>query len=225
MTRRSLSRSASAGLLLGTLLFAAPAAAEPVRITSGHLTAEGPHEFVTFDFAGTDGFTFKGSLSPIDGVLFPFLQCDVPECPAGTSINLLTNFSGSAFQSSVATLRGIEYTDIGSQVSGAFVSAVFEFTGSAIAPPWANGADAIVSAPFLLAGQFQYLPDAFATLSGSGVATLSLRPISTGETSWTVDSYRFTFADAEPVPEPATLTLIGSGLAAAIAARRRRRQS
>jgi PEP-CTERM motif-containing protein len=217
--------SASAGLLLGTVLFAGPAAADPVRITSGHLTAAGPHEFATFDFAGTDGFTFKGALSPIDGVLFPFIQCDVPECPPGTSINLLTNFSGSAFQGSVATLRGIEYTDIGSQVSGAFVSAFFELTGSAVAPAWANGQNATVSAPFLLTGQFQYLPDAFVTLAGSGVATVSLVPIVTGEGTWTVDSFRFAFEDSEPVPEPATLTLIGSGLAAAVAARRRRRSS
>ena len=133
-----------------------------------------------------------------------------------------------AFDStSVATLNGVEYTEIGSLESGKFVNAAIEFTGTAVAPPWANGAPATISAPFAFNGEFQYLPDARAMLTGSGIATLSLRPFipfDPGAQFWATERLEFAFADSTAVPEPATLTLLGSGLAAAVASARRRKR-
>jgi hypothetical protein len=211
-----------AAIVLFTAFDPVSAQADPVRVTSGQFTANGVISTadIALDIAGTDGFTLRGTFSGIDGVVNPLFQCSDPDCAPGAPINLQTVFAGSAFQNSVATYRGVEYTDIGSLESGAFVTAAVEFAGFAIAPPW-TGVPGIVTAPFTFTGLFRYLPDAEAQLRGRGTATLFLRPYPTGEQAWFVDAYRFDFAD--PVPEPATLTLLGSGIAAVFAARRRRR--
>ena len=230
MTRRRQSVAFAAVLLLFTGLVAAPPLwADPVLITSGYLIAEGiGSPDIAIDMAGTQGFTLRGTPRSSDGVSTPYLQCG--GCAPGVSIDLRTDFSGVAFDStSVATLNGVEYTEIGSLESGKFVNAAIEFTGTAVAPPWANGAPATISAPFAFNGVFftGQLPDPRTLLTGSGIATLSFRPYipsDPGAQVWATERLEFAFADTTAVPEPATLTLLGSGLAAAVASARRRKR-
>jgi len=228
MTGRRHLVACAALLLLFTGLAAPPLSADPVQITSGYLIAEGlTLPDISIDMAGTQGFTLRGTPRSLDGRLDPFGQCG--GCAPGVSIDLDTVFGGLAFQgTSVATLKGVEFTDIGSLEEGKSVSAEIEFTGTAIAPPWANGAHATISAPFAFNGLFittPFLPGA-TLLTGSGIATLSLRPYSPLDPSdhaWQTERLEFAFADSSAVPEPSTLTLLGSGLVLAVASTRWRK--
>ena len=176
MTRCRQCVAFAAVLLLFTGLVAAPPLwADPVQITSGYLIAEGTVlPDIAIDMAGTQGFTLRGTPRSSDGVVTPFSQCG--DCAPGVSIDLRTYLSGVAFLgTSVATLNGVEYTEIGSLGTNP-VNAAIEFTGMAIAPPWANGAHATISAPFAFNGAFTtgQLPDTRTLLTGSGIATLGL---------------------------------------------------
>ena len=58
-------------------------------------------------------------------------------------------------------------------------------------------------------------------LTGSGTATLALRPFGAADfpPSWFIESVTYDFADSAPVPEPSTLALTATALACGCLAR------
>lgn len=206
---------------------AATASADPISVTSGHLTVTGTRG--VFELFGESGLAISGETSAFSGVFAPWSQCtSFPECPLGTNVSLRAHWSGFDVRRGVLTFEGTTYpvTD-----SGAFVA--LEFGGSFVAPPFAESA--VVTAPFQLipatpstggSGFSLPFPDsALRPLSGSGTATITLSPYPVAEfpNRWSVDSVRYEFAAAEPVPEPATLLLVAVGVAGVARRVQRRR--
>jgi hypothetical protein len=204
--------------LLG--LFATSAAADPVRITTGSVFVPGLFQVGTIDISGTQGFSLTAT---VDNASNAFWTCSVPECVAGTPLDLFVHLGGGpTLLHGRYTLNGVTYLDTGSADPPAYVNLFFH--GTAVAPPVGNG-PATVMAPFTVDGGF-YLAGTglLADLTGAGTATLSLRPYGLADfpPSWFIEGIRYDFADQAPVPEPATLTLTATALAGAYLARRRR---
>ena len=101
-------------------------------------------------------------------------------------------------------------------------------TGEAVAPPF-DGPTAEVTAPFLFEGSIQppstsTLPRG--TLTGGGLATLTLAHVPAIPRAWTFQRLEYLFIeDPSVVPEPASMLLVGSGLAILFKRRRRRTKS
>jgi hypothetical protein len=203
--------------LLG--LFATSAAAGPVRITTGSVFNPGIAQAGTMDISGTQGFSLTAI---VDNASNAFWTCSVPECVAGTPLDLFVNLGGPTLVNARATLNGVTYPDVDSMNSPAYTNIFFR--GTAVAPPVGDGPTTIM-APFTFDGGF-YLTGTglLRELTGAGTATLSLRPYGLVDfpPSWFIEGIRYDFADQAPVPEPATLTLTATALAGAYLARRRR---
>ena len=208
-------------VLLFALLgpFTTPAAAEPVRITSGHVFLPGIVQAGSMDIRGTQGFSLTGIT---DNASTAFWTCSVPECVGGTPLDLFVQLAGSTLVNASATLNGVTYPDVSSIDAPAYTSSFLR--GSAVAPP-VGGGPTTITAPFTFDGGF-YLAGTglLRELTGAGTATLSLRPYGVAglPPSWYIEGIRYEFADSAPVPEPATLTLTATALAVAYLARRRR---
>jgi hypothetical protein len=202
------------------VLFAESAGAEPVRITSGSVFVPGIfREGGTMDISGTQGFSLTAR---VDNASNAFWTCSVPECVAGTPLDLFVNFGGPTMLDARATLNGLTYPDVDELNSPAYTNTFFR--GTAIAPPVGSGRTTI-TAPFVFDGGFYLMGTGLLReLAGAGTATLSLRPYGLADfpPSWFIESIRYDFADSAPVPEPATLTLTATALAGAYLARRRR---
>lgn len=196
----------------------APARAETIRITSGALDwrPAAPDDIV---LAG-DGFTFEGH--PGTGVFMPEL-CVLPECTAGTTVDLLAQWVGLDAPGT-ATLNGVTFQVGGAQPPDAQLLA--RWTGSLIIPEDFTGGP--LSAPFDFTGLFSInrigAPSERFDLVGSGTATLTFTPFSGFPGAFLLQSARYEFEEsaAEPIPEPGTILLLGSGLSALAALRRRR---
>lgn len=205
------------------LLIAAPARAD--RITAGALIYPGIAKAIDIDLQ-SETFVLDGFASPFFGIFNPRFQCTVPVCLPGTTVNLLTHFSGGDL-GGTATVDGVTYTPIGGLSSRASMSATW--MGSLRIPQTYQGGS--LTAPFTFAGVFSYEVDPTTawrnlTLFGSGTATATFVPYGAPEfaPALFLDSIRFDFEPAA-TPEPASMILVGSALAGLLATRARRNRS
>ena len=94
------------------LWLAVPARAETIRITSGLLDYSTlPDTPLTITLAG-EGFTFSGATHELAGIFQPWIQCLVPECLVGTTVDLHAFWSGKDLPGT-ATLDGETFTGVG----------------------------------------------------------------------------------------------------------------
>ena len=195
-----------------------PASAEPIQITAGALSwssAHGPGPQITL--AG-EGFTFEGRGGT--GFFAPFEQCLVPECLAGTVVNLHAIWAGGDLPGT-ATLGSLRFTNVGSLASEASLHAVW--SGSVGLPQNFDGGE--VAAPFQFTGLFSYPAGSVGlvqqlNLYGRGRTTLNFAPSQVVPGAFALSAARYEF-NSDPVPEPTSMLLIGTGLAGLAALRRR----
>ena len=200
-------------------LFTTSAAADPVQITAGSVFVPGLFQGGTMNISGTQGFSMTAI---VDNASNAFWTCSVPECVAGTPLDLFLQLGGPTMINAKATLNGVTYPDVDGFDSPAFTNLFFN--GTAIAPPVGNGPTTI-TAPFTFDGGFFLVGTGLLReLKGAGTATLFLRPYGLPDfpPSWFIEGIRYDFSDSAPVPEPATLTLTATALAGAYLGRRRR---
>ena len=205
-----------------TLAVVVPARAETLLLTSGAFNWIGGPASVTMSGGS---FSFVGTAAtPSGGVFSPWLQCLVPECTAGTSVDLFTRFVGADL-TGTAMYNGVTYSPVGSVVADASLDA--RWSGSLQIPLTFTGG--VLTAPFTFAGEFHYndtpTTGGILDLLGGGTATLSFTPSIPFPGAFNLTSVRYEFDSAAPVPEPTSMLLIGSGLAGLAALRRRSKAS
>lgn len=211
------------GVLALTLAMTIPARAETILLTSGAFNwiSGGPAATVTM--SGSN-FSFTGTAAQFSGVFSPWLQCMVPECAVGTTVNLFTRFVGADI-GGTATYNGVTYSPVGSIAANASLDT--RWSGSLLIPSGFSGGT--LSSPFQFAGEF-FFQDSPTTggvvdLLGAGQASLSFTPYPNQPGAFALTAVRYEFDAASPVPEPTSMLLIGSGLAGLAALRRRRTQT
>ena len=209
------------GILTLTLALATPARAETIVLTSG-----------VFDWVSGGGaadvtlsggsFSFTGHASQFSGIFSPWLQCMVPECTPGTTVDLFTRFTDGDIGGS-ATYNGVNYNPVGGLVAPASLDA--RWSGNLLIPAGFTGG--VLTAPFTFAGEFHYsdtpTTGGILDLLGGGTARLSFTPSAPFPGTFNLTSVRFEI-EAAPVPEPTSMLLIGTGLAGVAALRRRWRR-
>jgi hypothetical protein len=208
------------------VMFSASAAlADPIRITSGSLQFTGSANAMPLTLAG-DGFTLTANASLHEGLLGPYFQCTVPECVAGSTIDLHSIWVGSGLSNATVTFEGQTYNNVGSFISTD--SAVVEWTGSLGIPLGFTGGS--LSAPVSFGGQFLFVPDPSqpqrqVNLFGAGTATLTFIPWAAPEfaNAFVLQSAVFDMNQPAATPEPASMLLLGTGVGALLVRARRRR--
>jgi hypothetical protein len=212
------------GMIL--LWLVVPARAETIQITAGALDWQAmPGTPVRITLAG-DSFTFAGSTDPLAGIFTPWIQCGVPECTGGVTVDLRSLWSDNDLPGT-ATYKGVTYSQLGGLTSPNTLSA--EWTGALEIPTGFTGG--LLTAPFLFSGRFAFgenlmQPPQRLDLAGSGLASLTFTPWPGQPGAFSLAAARYEFGAAQegpaPTPEPASMLLIGTGLAGLAAFRRRR---
>lgn len=171
--------------------------APPPPADNGAVTIErGVLEFAgnrgEIQLRGARGFTLRGEVSATGGIIAPIQTCQSPACVPGTAVSLHALFAGTDLRATI-TLDETTYT-VGSALSEA--SAMVEFAGTILAPPFTRRGSERVTAPFTFSGQFYTggePPDAETImLNGGGIATVWFRQPA-GASYWHVDRVRYEF--------------------------------
>jgi hypothetical protein len=203
-----------------SLLVSARVAADPVSINSGFLLATGPTGMAPVSVLGSGGFSVLGVAVVPPGHLDPFTDCS--PCAPGAALSV-----GGALDNAFvgqAKVGGNTYPLTTSMNSPNPLS--WELFGSAIAPPASMMGFALLQVPFTMTGSFSPNNAPGMPLSGHGMVSLLLLPLTVSEGqpfAWNVSIVNYNFSETAATPEPATLTLIGLGLAAGAVRMRRRR--
>lgn len=187
-----------AAVLIGAI--AQSAAAEVIAIKDGTFIFEGSGTADPgtgrLEISGNKAFMFRAAVSASGGRFNLYSQCQSPDCPPGTVVELDAFWIGNDLPGT-ATLRGKTYQDVGGLNSDS--SAAAGFAGSVTMPPMSDGPVSI-TVPFDFSGRFSYGllgPDPKESLlAGGGRVTVFLRPNFDG-TSWELQRAVFEFLSVE----------------------------
>jgi len=217
----------SMSLVIGIgLLGASQALADPVTVTSGHVTAQ--LRGGTFTLTG-DGFSLTGA--PPFGYESGIWECT--PCRASDRLNLsLSSSAGGSFDDGLpGEFNHVPY-------DATWLAGHLAFTAGDMTSAILQAGQTSISMPFTFSGELANyesfrsratagsLPLFIATFAGTGIATAHFRgPIAdTQGALFFADNITYDFAPApSPTPEPASLLLLGTGAAGLLARRRVRR--
>jgi hypothetical protein len=203
--------------LLAFALIPVQVAADPIAITSGFFSSQGPHtSALNFALEGQD---FRASGSMGGGEVGPDNTC-APYAP-GDVISLSSTFLAS-LGSGTALVDGTAYAATG------FAAYDFLLDAPSIVTPGTAGAFT-VTRPFTFTGRLTGVDPADETftpifeklLAGRGLVTATFVEDVFPTPLFSLGSVRYDFSEAAPVPEPATFLLVATGVGAALRLRRR----
>lgn len=204
------------GTALAILALAVPVSAETIRITSGAMVWTGTSGPGQVTLIG-EGFTFEGITHTTSGVFMPHLQCTVPECVGGTTVDLTARWIGADIPGT-ATINGTTFsTEGGINADNGLVA---EWLGTLQIPTDFSGGT--LSAPFSFTGSFFISGSGKIDLFGAGTTSLSFIPYAAFPGAFQLTSATYEFQANDVVPEPMSMLLVGTGLVGLAATRRRR---